>query len=173
MLERTEDEALKQVAQAMVLAARTAPKGKGQDNLAIVILEREEIEQVIAKMEDLGQKYELPAFIRDAKTLKEHVKMALLLGTRISPLGLKYCGLCGFKNCGENKQSQGHCVFNTGDLGIAIGSAASVAAKCHADNRILYTMGMAALDLKLLGEEVKVAYGIALSATAKNPFFDR
>jgi uncharacterized ferredoxin-like protein len=41
------------------------------------------------------------------------------------------------------------------------------------DNRIMYSVGKAALDLGLLGKEAVVAYGIPLSATGKNPFFDR
>ncbi len=41
------------------------------------------------------------------------------------------------------------------------------------DNRIMYTVGQAVLEMGLLGEEVKIAYGIPLSVSAKNPFFDR
>ena len=67
----------------------------------------------------------------------------------------------------------GICVFNTGDLGIAIGSAISVAARNHVDNRIMFTIGKAAVNLKLLGDEVKIAYGIPLSAKGKNPYFDK
>jgi uncharacterized ferredoxin-like protein len=37
----------------------------------------------------------------------------------------------------------------------------------------MYSAGKAAIELGLLGTEVKVAYGIPLSATGKNPFFDR
>ena len=48
-----------------------------------------------------------------------------------------------------------------------------VAAARHIDNRIMYTVGIAVLDMKLLGDDVKVAYAIPLSSTSKNPFFDR
>ncbi len=37
----------------------------------------------------------------------------------------------------------------------------------------MYTIGMAAVQLELLGPEVKIAHGIPLSATGKNIFFDR
>ena len=98
----------------------------------------------------------------------------LLLGTKIDPMGLSPCGLCGLNTCDEKrKYPDVPCAFNTGDLGIAIGSAAAAASRYHIDNRIMYTIGMAALDLKLLGEEVKVIYAIPLSSTSKNPFFDR
>ena len=65
------------------------------------------------------------------------------------------------------------CTFNTGDLGIAIGSAVSVAMDHRVDNRIMYTVGQAAMELRLLGDDVPVIYGIPLSISSKNPFFDR
>jgi uncharacterized ferredoxin-like protein len=41
------------------------------------------------------------------------------------------------------------------------------------DNRVMYTIGKAVLEMKLLGENVKIAFGIPLSVSAKSPFFDR
>jgi len=173
MIKNTRTNTLMQIAERMILAATTAPKARGVDNLEMAILEREDIEKLAQEMERIGQAYEAPVFLRDAGNLKDHVQLAVLIGTKIEPLGLKYCGLCGFKNCAANREANGICVYNTGDLGIAIGSAVSVAARSHADNRVLYTLGMAALSLKLLGDEVKIAYGIPLTASSKNPFFDR
>jgi uncharacterized ferredoxin-like protein len=172
MLQKPEEQALLQVAQAMALAARTAPKGRGADNLAIAVLESADIARLSQEMERLGKEKKLPGFIRDAGNLK-HVSTGLLLGTRLKSLGLKYCGLCGFGNCAGSEKAGAVCAFNTGDLGIAVGSAAAVAAAHHADNRIMYSMGLAALSLKLLGEDVKIVYGIPLSGTGKSPFFDR
>jgi uncharacterized ferredoxin-like protein len=37
----------------------------------------------------------------------------------------------------------------------------------------MFTIGKAVVEMKLLGEDVKIAYGIPLSASSKNPFFDR
>ncbi|MCK5242413.1 ferredoxin [bacterium] len=168
-----QENAIMQVAERMILAATTAPKGRGQDNLEMAILERPDIEELAQEMERIGQEHEAPVFLRDAGNLKEHVHLAVLIGTKIETLNLKYCGLCGYANCTANREAQGICVFNTGDLGIAVGSAVAMAARCHADNRVLYTLGRAALSLKTLGPEVKIAYGIPLTATGKNPFFDR
>ena len=67
----------------------------------------------------------------------------------------------------------GTCSFNAGDLGIAVGSAAGLAADLRIDNRIMYTAGKAAIELGMLGEDVQIAYGIPLAAKGKNPFFDR
>ena len=67
----------------------------------------------------------------------------------------------------------GTCSFNAGDLGIAVGSAAAMAADLRIDNRIMYTAGKDAVELGLLGEDVLIAYGLPLAAKGKNPFFDR
>ena len=79
-----------------------------------------------------------------------------------------------YKNCDEkNEHPNQPCAFNTGDLGIAIGSAVSVAMDNRVDNRIMYTVGQAAIEMGILGKDVKIIYGIPLSVSSKNPFFDR
>jgi uncharacterized ferredoxin-like protein len=37
----------------------------------------------------------------------------------------------------------------------------------------MYTVGQAVLEMGVLGKDVKIVYGIPLSVSAKNPFFDR
>ena len=59
------------------------------------------------------------------------------------------------------------------DLGIAVGSAVKTAQIHNVDNRVMYSGGVAALNLGLFGKECTVAYAIPLSATGKNIFFDR
>jgi uncharacterized ferredoxin-like protein len=59
------------------------------------------------------------------------------------------------------------------DLGIAIGSAVAVAADRRVDTRIMYSIGYAMLHFGMLPGDVVVAHGIPLSASSKNPFFDR
>jgi uncharacterized ferredoxin-like protein len=172
MIHNGEASALKQVAEAMALAARTAPKGKGQDTLEILILEKEDIQKLADEMERLSKLHELPGFVRDAGNIRG-CAYVVLLGTKIKTLGLKWCGLCGFKDCAANQAANGICVYNTHDLGIAVGSAVSVAAAAHADNRIMYSIGMAVLELGWMKPEVKIILGIPLSGTGKNVFFDR
>jgi len=100
--------------------------------------------------------------------------VVLLLGQRVKPLGPRPCGFCGYKDCEENLKNSGLCAISIGDLGIALGSAVSVAAQHHVDNRIMFTLGRAAINLNLFDDkEVRVAYGIPISVSAKNPFFDR
>jgi len=167
--------ALLDVAERMLIAARTAPKARGIDNLVISLVDdRQTIEAIASKMKDMvragiAQEY----FVRDAGNILS-AEALVFIGTKIKSTGLKYCGLCGFKNCDEKNEHPEHpCVFNTGDLGIAIGSAVSVAMEARADNRIMYSAGIAVRDMKLLGEDVRIVYCIPLSSTGKNPFFDR
>jgi uncharacterized ferredoxin-like protein len=161
------------VAELMAVAARTAPKARGTDNLEIAIATGDSIKELSEKMNEMGKKNKMDFFIRDAGNLKE-AEAILLIGTHIKTQGVKNCGMCGFKDCsGKKKHEDAPCVFNTNDLGIAIGSAVTVASNHHIDNRVMFSIGQAAMKLELLGKGVKVAFGIPLSATAKNPFFDR
>jgi len=41
------------------------------------------------------------------------------------------------------------------------------------DNRIMYSVGKAVLELGLLPSKVRLVYGVPLAARGKNPFFDR
>ena len=172
MNEEIEERVLMTVAELMCLAARTAPKAKGVDNVATTILEGEEKQQIADQMRQTGEEKELPFFIRDAENV-ESSPVLVIIGTRLGPVGIPNCGLCGVENCDENAKGTNVCVFNSCDLGIALGSAASVAAQHRADNRIMFTAGKAAVALRVLGEQVKIAFGIPLSATGKSPFFDR
>jgi uncharacterized ferredoxin-like protein len=63
------------------------------------------------------------------------------------------------------------CLYAAIDLGIALGSAAKVAAEHNIDNRVMRTVGVAARKLKWLDADVIVA--IPLSASGKNIYFDR
>lgn len=162
------------VAELMITAARTAPKARGVDNMVAALVEDQGIKDISEKMKEIGQRPGSPAyFLRDAENIL-HAQAVVLLGTRIKSQGIAICGRCGFLNCAEkDKHPEFPCTFNTGDLGIAIGSAVSVATDHRIDNRVMYTVGEAVLELKSLGEDIKIAFGIPLSVSAKNLFFDR
>ena len=170
--QEAEKEAIRQVARLMCAAARTAPKGRGVDNIVTAVVEGDEKNAIARAMMKIGKEKETQSFIRDAGGVRFASAM-VLIGTKIKPLGLKICGLCGFKDCAQLEEKRGVCVFNSGDLGIAIGSAVSVAGTHNIDNRIMYTAGVAAKEMELLGKEVKIVFTIPLSVTGKNPFFDR
>jgi uncharacterized ferredoxin-like protein len=155
-------------------AARTAPKGRGIDNLVIAVAYGEELEMIAHKMHHLAADGAAPAFFeRDAGNLG--VSQALvLIGTRIKPMGLKQCGLCGYGDCAHKEENpDAPCFFNSHDLGIAVGSAASKAADMRIDNRVMYSVGVAVRELGLLGEEARIIIGIPLAIASKSPYYDR
>jgi len=166
------EESILASANLICIAARTAPKGKGKDLLKTLIVTGEEKLNIADKMRDIALRDGLKFFARDAENV-DQVPVLIILATRESPLGLPNCGYCGFKDCEALQQAGGMCAFNSGDLGIALGSAVSRAADLRIDNRILFSAGKAAVELGMLGEGIRVAYAIPLSVTGKNPFFDR
>ncbi|MDR1761361.1 MAG: DUF2148 domain-containing protein [Bacteroidales bacterium] len=161
------------VAQLMVTAAITAPKARGVSHLHSCIVLDGDKQAVAEKMRSLAQEFSLPGFERDAQNL-ENADALVLLGTALEPMGLKLCGMCGFKNCEAKRQHPTvPCAFNPGDLGIALGSAVSIAMDNRIDNRILYSAGQAALRMDIFPASVSIIYGVALSVSKKNIFFDR
>jgi uncharacterized ferredoxin-like protein len=171
--EEIKKEQVLNTAKKMLLAARTAPKGRGVNNIHLIIATGEDIINLSAKMEEIGNRNATAFFNRDAANILLSDAI-LLIGTVIEPLGLNNCGLCGHQNCDTKRKYENvPCALNTTDLGIAIGSAVSVAADERIDCRIMFTIGKAAMELKLMSEKVKIIFGIPLSATSKNPFFDR
>lgn len=165
--------ALLDIAEKMLLASQTAPKGRGIESLEYIIAEKEDLQALYKKMEEISNAENIPFFSRDAANI-EQSECLILIGSNYKERNLKKCGYCGFENCVAKNNSGNHpCVFTLIDLGIAIGSAVSVASMFHADNRIMYTAGIAAIELNWFSPEIKIALGIPISATAKNPFFDR
>lgn len=162
------------VAQRMLIAARTAPKTKGIDNLVIALVEKEGIGRISDMMKEMASKSEMMASLnRDSANILS-AECIVLIGTRLKSVALRSCRLCGLTNCDEkDAHPEVPCIFNTVDLGIAVGSAVSVAMDARVDNRVMNSVGVTAVEMKLLGEDVKIALGIPLTARSKNPFFDR
>ncbi len=167
-------EAVLDVAKKIMIAAKTAPKARGKDLIEMTTITDNEIVELSNKVKEMYNRGNYPPFfLRDAENILS-ADALILIGTKIEPIGLEPCGLCGHGNCeGKLKHPDAPCAFNTGDLGIAIGSAVSIATDNRVDNRIMYTVGLAANELQILGKDVKVCHAIPLSVSAKNPFFDR
>ncbi|HEY9062939.1 MAG TPA: DUF2148 domain-containing protein [Pseudobacteroides sp.] len=172
--ENIRNQALMNIAEKMLIAARTAPKARGVDNLVLSIADKDEIVKIADMMKQMVQEGgAADFFIRDADNILQS-DILVLIGTKINPVGVKNCGLCGFSNCDEkNKHPDNPCSFNTSDLGIAVGSAVSVAMDARIDNRVMLSVGKAVKKMQLLGSETKIIFGIPLSSSSKNIFFDR
>jgi uncharacterized ferredoxin-like protein len=160
------------VAHQMVTAARTAPKGCGVDRIRAMVLDGDDKKAVSDEMRKLAALPGLDFCIRDANNVDDS-HCIVLIGVENIPLGLDSCGFCGFGDCVNSVKSGSHCAFNTTDLGIAIGSAVSIAADHRIDNRIMFSIGKAALSLGVFGKDVTICYGIPLSTYTKSNFFDR
>jgi uncharacterized ferredoxin-like protein len=167
-----EKQAAYQVAALMAAAARTAPKTRGIDNIRVVAITDEPARNsLVSKMKEIAQAEQRPSFERDANNVASSPAI-LVIGVEANPAGLN-CGYCGQDGCESMEKAQGICAFNSIDLGIATASAAGVASQCHVDNRVMFSVGRACLDLGLFGGRARLALGIPLSVTGKNPFFDR
>lgn len=166
------DKTLEQIAFEMCIAARTAPKTRGVDLIKTAVITGEDVDNIIKKMEEIHARIGRESFKRNAESLKE-CSVIVLIGAQIKTNNLKPCSLCGFKDCDENEKNNAVCAFNSIDLGIALGSAVSIASDKRIDNRIMWTIGMAALELKIFDESVRMVMGVPLSAKGKNIFFDR
>ncbi|MDD4376788.1 MAG: DUF2148 domain-containing protein [Eubacteriales bacterium] len=160
------------VADLMVAAARTAPKGSGKDNVVSLILSGKDKDNLANAMRDLADEYNEDFIRRDAGNV-DNSQAVVIIGVKDIPFGLDNCMMCGFKNCSEKVKAGANCAFNITDLGIAIGSAVSIAADNRIDNRVMYSAGKGAIKIKCLPENVKVCYGIPLLTSSKSIFFDR
>ena len=160
-----------QACRQMMVAARTAPKGKGIDiiEMAVVIGDDDKMrlsEEMLKVAEEKGLKF----FLRDADNIQQ-ADAIMIIGTRHMPQGLN-CTHCGFAKC-DGKSAVVPCALNMVDLGIAIGSACATASDLRVDTRVMFSAGLAAQRLKMLGDNCGHVFAIPVSATSKNPFFDR
>ena len=157
------------IAKHMLIAARTAPKGKGVDIIEAALVTGDELQALSDKMVAMYQENGFKFFLRDAENILR-AECVLLIGTREQAQGLN-CGHCGFSTCAERSAGV-PCALNTIDVGIAMGSACAMAADHRVDTRVMFSAGMAAQGLDYL-EGCKTVFAIPVSASSKNPFFDR
>ena len=94
----------------------------------------------------------------------------VIIGTREQAQGLN-CGHCGFPTCAGRTEGV-PCALNTVDVGIAVGSACATAADMRVDTRVMFSAGLAAQRMNWL-KDCKTVFAIPVSASSKNPFFDR
>lgn len=157
------------VARQMMTAARTAPKGKGIDVLEMAMITDEALEKLSKKMQAIAEERGLKFFLRDAENILQ-AECLIIIGTRECAQGLN-CGHCGYATCDARAKGV-PCAINSVDVGIAIGSACAMAADLRVDTRVMFSAGLAAQELGWL-PNCKQVFAIPVSASSKNPFFDR
>lgn len=162
--------AVVEMAHQMMIAARTAPKGKGVDVIEIALVsERADLETLAEAMRRRADESGMKFLIRDAENILSG-EAVLLIGTRSEPLGLN-CAYCGFESC-VAKPQQVPCAINSVDVGIAIGAACSKAADLRLDTRVMFSAGWCSQSLNWLPNCHQIL-AIAIGAASKKPFFDR
>ena len=171
-MDAAERDAALRVADYMAAAARTAPKGSGKDKIMTLILTGEDKDRLAEEMRKAAAEYQEEFIERDSHNV-DNSHCVVLIAANSIPMGLDNCGMCGFENCGKMAKAGANCVFNITDLGIAVGSAVSVAADHRIDNRVMYSAGRAAVRLGLFQDDVRVCWGIPLYTGSKSIFFDR
>lgn len=167
-----ETEGAIEVARLMCVAARTAPKGRGVDELETLLLTEKDKDRLADRMQKIGEEKNLAFFVRDAGNMRSSIAV-VLLGSRNNVRNIPNCGYCGFEDCAASAAAGAVCSFCSGDLGIACGSAAAAAADARVDTRIMFSAGKSALDLGLFSDNIALAYGLPLSVSGKSPYFDR
>ncbi len=166
---QTRKEHVLHIARQMMTAARTAPKGKGMDIIEIGMATDEDIHLISKEMYKIFEEKGLKFLLRDAENILR-ADAIVLIGTRQLTHGLN-CAHCGFELCAD-KPEEVPCAINSVDVGIAVGSACATAADLRVDTRVMFSAGLAAQRLGYLGE-AKCVMAIPVSASSKNPFFDR
>ena len=152
-----------QAVRQMMTAARTAPKGKGIDIIEVAMVTDEDIKRLSEELVIMSGETGLKFFLRDADNILQ-AEAIMIAGTRQQVQGLN-CAHCGFPTCVEKPEAV-PCAINSVDLGIAVGS------DLRLDTRVMFSAGMAAQRLGMLGD-CKCVMAIPVSASSKNPFFDR
>ncbi|WP_319506692.1 DUF2148 domain-containing protein [uncultured Methanolobus sp.] len=178
MKKNPEIEVLESLAKTILVAARTAPKGKGVDDIVTFLVHDDERMYLADKMEELSEIKDMKFLIRDAKNVRD-ADLLVLIGLKSSGVSSLNCGACGFKTCKEMLENKKvkveftgpHCMIKYVDLGIAVGSAVAKAKDLCVDNRIMYSAGAAACYFDMIDADVAMA--VPLSVKGKNIFFDR
>ncbi|MCS7095471.1 MAG: DUF2148 domain-containing protein [Nitrososphaerota archaeon] len=152
--DKAEAEAAFAAAKLMVASARTAPKARGIDKVTAAIVTGEDKDKLADAMTRITG---LPI---PEERLKKQI-MNVNNADAVVLIGVKT----------DDVKDENDWVMRLVDLGIAIGSAVKTASILNIDNRVMFTVGKAAQELKLL--EGDIIFGIPISVRGSNIFFDR
>jgi uncharacterized ferredoxin-like protein len=174
-----EAKAVIDVARLMLLSARTAPKGKGVDDIETMILTGKDKDAVAKKLHEMAENLG-SHWTRDAKNVDQADALVLIGLKGPKALGTN-CSACGYETCKKMLavgRKEGNffagptCIIKALDFGIAVGSAVKTAQIHNVDNRIFFRAGAAAYRLQIM-PDCTIIMGVPLAATGKSIFFDR
>ena len=204
-MDTIEKNAIRTVIDLIAISVCTAPKSGGIDDIICFVSNDAQKKAIAKKMIAIGQraarsksnKEIAPAVLisweSDARAVG-HSHGLILVGVKGRKTFGANCTCCGYESCSafrtqleQNRKnaravSGPFCVFKIWDLGIAIASAAKTASLLNVDNRIMYRIGIAALQTPAVkkhfckgnfNEHINPILGLPLSASGKNIYFDR
>ena len=145
------------------------PEKIRQNIIEVALVTGDDLKVLSERMITLAEEQGMKFFLSDADNIL-HAECVILIGTREQAQGLN-CGHCGYSLCSLRPEGV-PCAINTIDVGIAIGSACSTAADNRVDTRVMFSAGLAAQRLNWL-KDCRQIFAIPVSASSKNPFFDR
>jgi len=83
------------IAENMIIAAKTAPKGRGMERLNYLLITGNELKILSHKMEELSKDNNVPFLARDAGNLLK-ADALVLIGASYNPRNVQLCTHCGF-----------------------------------------------------------------------------
>lgn len=134
------NETVRAAAQAVMAAARTAPKAKGRDMVEVAVVTEEDIERLAETMVSMSGESGMKFLLRDADNIRQAQAVIVVgISDPHAVCGLN-CGYCGYPACAA-KPAQAPCMMNGVDVGIAIGSACAAATDMRVDTRVMFSAG--------------------------------
>ncbi len=155
----------------LINTAITAPKAGGKDDVVVeVVSNKEQIKIILDKMVEISKRTNFSFYKRDSVTC-ENIEKIIFVGAKNYYHNYN-CGYCGFETCELCKQNGAFCALTITDCGIALGSLVKLASILGIDNRIMLSLGKAAVEALII-KDTSIIYGVPLSVSSKSIFFDR
>ncbi len=155
----------------LINTALTAPKAGGKDDVLIsCIKDKEQINSILKQMVEISEHSGFSFYKRDSITC-ENIDTIILVCAKNFYHNYN-CGYCGYNTCEQCKKSSAYCALTITDCGIALGSLVKLASILGIDNRIMLSIGKAAIELGIV-KDVFTAFGVPLYIGSKSIFFDR
>ena len=99
-------EAIKDVANLVGVAARTAPKSAGKDLVVVKVIYGENVARLAKEMVSYGEEMSKKNFDRDGDNVKNSLAVLLIGLKDAKSLGLD-CGACGYDQCSDGISHKG------------------------------------------------------------------
>ena len=180
-------EAAKVAARLILASGTTSPRVGGVGECTIHVLDDEcDIEDLCQKMEQMAEiKKSWEFFKRDAAMLRDAdaVLITTSLRSLTDPADIN-CNMCGKLVCEYLKEEeklppdpdvafQGPlCVFRANNIAYAVDGMISQARNLGIDYGVYWSVGAAAMRMKILPRATGFALAVAISITEKSPFRD-